>query len=167
MADIPAEVIERERKKVFREMENLKIMVENWKKSYLADTVYPGHDAHFPVAEFMNPDGDWGFLVRDLWQECDEYVFPYAKRFQACGYISSSEFRVFMGELQEVVYDFGAELIQLYCEWWFATDLDDAERELYLAEFGKYPDENEEEFKKIWSVFAPTVLRLSLAGRII
>ena len=167
MADIPAEVIERERKKVFREMEDLKMMVENWKNSYLISVVYPGHDAHFPIEEFLSPNGDWGFLVRELWEGCDEYIFPYAKRFYKCEYISSAELRAFMGELQKAVYDFGAELIQLYCEWWFATDLDDAERELYLAEFGKYPDENEERFKKIWATLGPQVLQVSLAGRII
>ena len=167
MAEISPEVIKREREKILKEMTDLKMMVENWKNSYLISVVYPGHDAHFPIEEFLSPNGDWGFLVRELWEGCDEYIFPYAKRFYKCEYISSAELRAFMGELQKAVYDFGAELIQLYCEWWFATELDDDERKLYLAENGKFPDENEEEFKKIWSVFAPTVLRLSLAGRII
>ena len=165
MADIPAEVIERERKKVFREMEDLKMMVENWKNSYLISVVYPGHDAHFPIEEFLSPNGDWGFLVRELWEGCDEYIFPYAKRFYKCEYISSAELRAFMGELQKAVYDFGAELIQLYCEWWFATELDDDERKLYLAENGKFPDENEEEFQKIWATLGPQVLQVSFAGR--
>ncbi len=162
--NLSPEEISREREKCLNEMKAVRTMAENWKKNYLTSAVYPGHDAHFPADEFMNPGGDWGFLVKELWTECDEYIYPYVSRFKTCGYISAGEFRAFMNELQEAIYNFGAELIELYWEWWFATELSDDEKELYLTENGKFPDE---ELKKIWSVLGPRVLNISLAGGIL
>ena len=66
---------------VQKELEELKGMVLNWKKSYL---------------ESAPSDGGGEFLVQDFLEEIETHVYPYAKRLYECNYLSQSEAEEFL-----------------------------------------------------------------------
>lgn len=70
---------------VQKEMEGMKEMVLNWKKSYLRDAP---------------PEGGGEFLVEDFLLEIQEFVYPYTRRLFETNHINESEAR----ELLEFCY---------------------------------------------------------------
>jgi hypothetical protein len=67
--------------KVRRELDGMKEMVRNWKESYLRDAP---------------PGGGGEFLVDDLLQEIQEFVYPYTRRLFETNHIDENEAREFL-----------------------------------------------------------------------
>jgi hypothetical protein len=61
---------------VRKELETLKGMVLRWKRSYL---------------EWVSPDGENEFLVRELLEEIETHVYPYVKRLYECDHLTQAE----------------------------------------------------------------------------
>ena len=67
---------------VRKELETLKGMVLNWKKSYL---------------EGAPPGGGGEYLVREFSEEIETHVYPYTRRLYECNYLSQAEAEEFLG----------------------------------------------------------------------
>ncbi len=83
---------------VRKELETLKGMVLNWKKSYLNSAAEGG-------------GGD--FLAKDLSEEIDTIVYPYVRRMYECDYIDGGHVREIMDfchqQVQELRDAYGEE----------------------------------------------------------
>lgn len=82
---------------VRKELETLKGMVLTWKESYLG---------------WAPPDGGGEFLVKDLYEEIEEYVYPYVRRMFQCDYLSQSEVKEFMEFCYKEVEDLRDSLME-------------------------------------------------------
>ncbi len=82
---------------VRKELETLKGMVLNWKKSYVNSAA----------------DGGGGdFLAQDLSEEIDTIVYPYVRRMYECGYIDGGQAK----ELMDFCHQQVQELRDAYIE---------------------------------------------------
>lgn len=86
---------------VRRELETLKGMVLNWKRSYLG---------------WAPPEGGAEFLPRELLEEIETHVYPYVRRMYECNYLSRSEVRAFLEECNEQVDDLRRALEEMEAE---------------------------------------------------
>jgi hypothetical protein len=75
---------------VRRELETIRGMVLNWKRSYLEDAPAPG-------------EGE--FLALDFLDEIETHVYPYTRRLYECQYLSQSEMQQFLEYCYEQVAD--------------------------------------------------------------
>lgn len=82
---------------VRNELETLKGMVLTWKESYLG---------------WAPPEGGGEFLVKDFYEEIEEYVYPYVKRMFQCDYLSQSEVKEFMEFCYNQVRDLSNSLME-------------------------------------------------------
>ena len=67
--------------KVRKELDGMKEMVLNWKKSHLRDAP---------------PEGGGEFLLEDFLMEIQEYVYPYTRRLFETNHINELEAREFL-----------------------------------------------------------------------
>src|SRR3970282_74561 len=75
---------------VRKELETLKGMVLRWKRSYL---------------EWVSPDGENEFLVRELLEEIETHVYPYVKRLYECDHLTQAEAAEFLDSCYSQVED--------------------------------------------------------------
>ena len=76
------EQIRHEKEKCLKDMVVMANMAENWRKSYIRtarrDAPKEGYDG-------------WEYMVRELSEEIDTHITPYAERFYKCGYMTKQE----------------------------------------------------------------------------
>ena len=79
---------------VRRELETIRGMVLNWKKSYLECASAPGED---------------DYLALEFLEEIETHVYPYTRRLHECQYLTQSEVEEFL----DFCYQQVAELREL------------------------------------------------------
>jgi hypothetical protein len=84
--------------KVREELDSLKRMVLNWRKSY---------------EDRVSPEGEGEFLVQEFFGEVETYVYPYVKRLYACNYLSEAEAREFLDSCYTQVKEFHDSLMEV------------------------------------------------------
>ena len=86
------EEIHKEREKCLAEMVIMTKQVTTWRESLVRN-----------ARERAPREGyeGWDFLMEDLQQEIDTFVWPYASRFYQCGYMERSEVWSWLSELEK------------------------------------------------------------------
>ncbi|MGB9668501.1 MAG: hypothetical protein ACPLSJ_02910 [Thermosulfidibacteraceae bacterium] len=88
---VPPEV---PKERVLRELEDVKSMVAEWKKSYM---------------RIVEEYGPYDLAVNEFWMEIEEYVLPWLDRMFAVGFIDENEYedtiRYFVALVEELRYE--------------------------------------------------------------
>ena len=80
---------------VRKELDALKGMMLNWKKSYLG---------------WASPEGDSEYVVEEFSEEIEMHVYPYVRRMYECNYLSQSEVKEFLDFCYSQVEDLRDQL---------------------------------------------------------
>jgi len=80
---------------VRRELNDLLMIIDHWRDDYIR--IAGGAEGY-------------GFLVADLAQEIEEYVYPYVRRMRECQYITDEELGAFLNQCYERVTSLAGQL---------------------------------------------------------
>jgi len=80
---------------VIKELDNLKGMILNWKKSFLG---------------WASPGGDNDYVYQDFSEDIQRFVYPYVRRMYETKYLSDSEAKEFMDYCYSQVEDLRDQL---------------------------------------------------------
>ena len=83
---------------VRKELETLKGMVLNWKRSFL---------------DWASPEGDNEYIIHEFSDEIQQQVYPYVRRMFEAGHLTDSEAKEFMGFCYSQVEDLRRQLEEM------------------------------------------------------
>ena len=102
---------------VHKELETLKGMVLNWKRSFLG---------------WASPEGDNEYVIHEFSDEIQQQVYPYVRRMFEIGHLTDSEAKEFMNFCYSQVEDLRRQLEEM------ETSHNNEESEHKLVEFSSY-----------------------------
>jgi hypothetical protein len=83
---------------VIKELDNLKQMLNNWKKGFLS---------------WASPDGDNEYVLLEFQEEIQQQLYPYVNRLLEAQHLSQSEAREFMDYCYNQVEDLRDQLSKM------------------------------------------------------